>query len=216
MKHNLLVSSFLRPTKCRLEDMPRDLSFRVAYVPYVIANIAWDYADSIRLQAAQLKLRSVAKLSRAIRDLFDDYEAFRKSIIFATYRQREAEHAEIFQDGYSDYFSKLYRDLSEQVQYTYPRLRADNVAFLATVYMTIVVLQALIRYWQWADDTIEQYTGIGGEPSLPRQVKQLNKLVWEYLGVCDKAVKLADLQPSIERLTDYIHNLELSDDIEAV
>lgn len=40
--------------------LDQDTLFRFAYIPFVIANLAWDYADTIILMASQLGLmRSV-------------------------------------------------------------------------------------------------------------------------------------------------------------
>lgn len=54
-----------------------ETSMRFAYVPFVVAQLAWDYADTIVDVASMLKLHPTKKLCRAVRELKRQYDRVR-------------------------------------------------------------------------------------------------------------------------------------------
>lgn len=55
------------------DEIDEDLLFRFGYVPFVIAEVAWDYIDTIFDLAYILKIKETRKVNRALKDLRSDY-----------------------------------------------------------------------------------------------------------------------------------------------
>lgn len=197
-----------------LHDIDDDvLLFRVAYVPYVIGALAWDWVDSILDQAAQMKIEETKALSRGIREVKRKYAQFREHRIFDTMVKQEQMHSEQFQEGYADYFDELYKGFKEQVAYRYPRLDKQWVYFHATTYTAMVILRALFRYAAWCDRTIESILGAAQNSILPQHFGALYQLIEMYLGDDNEAVRKEDLNVVVDELYNKIMSIEFTGEL---
>lgn len=203
------------PQRKSLHDIEDDeLLFRIAYIPYVIGAVAWDWVDSILDQAAQMRISATKGLARGIRELKKSYDRFRETSIYQQLCAEAQHHCECFQDGYADYFADMYKGMKEQIRYYYPHLLAQWVDFKATVYVTLVVIKALHRYVAWCDKRIRELLGGADNSILPQHFQLLYTLVYVYLGDDNMAINMDDLSAEVEALTDVIHNIKFSKDKE--
>lgn len=188
-----------------------DTLFRISYVPSVIVNVVWDYADTICNQAAAMRISETKQLTRTIRQMQREYEKSRQYGTQRRFREQEDTHTiELQDEWFKDYFKELYRDLSEHIHYCFPKLNADNVEFVVSVYMCIVVLKALSKYVKWADTEIERVVGKTKRSIMPQNMVILNSLVIEYAGNCKAAISDADLQPMADKLYQNIRSIEFT------
>jgi hypothetical protein len=187
-----------------------ELLFRVAYIPYVIGALIWDWTDSILEQAAQMKIKETTALARGIRTLKERYEDFRSNRIYDHLKEREQEHAEQFQDNYDKWFSDLYKEFREQIQYRYPRLYPQWIYFHATTYVTMVILKALFSYSVWCDREINKVLGQTENSILPDHFEKLYKLIRLYLGDDNEAIRETDLQPKVDELKQKFFDIEFT------
>jgi hypothetical protein len=197
------------PKKKTVMDMTEDMKFRVAYLPYVIAEIAWDFADTIYLLCSGVdKKWEVKEVTDGIRKLRKHYVRYVSRFIDADHQREYTQHCERLQEEQSPFFSRLATELSMQIEFTYPRLSRSEVHFLTTVYTTLVVIEAYKRYIRWADNFLDDFCQEHGTTTLPPQINPLAKLIRLLLGDCDKAVTLDDLQPSIDEFYNYLLKLK--------
>lgn len=62
------------------EEIDEELLFCFGYVPFVIAEVAWDYIDTIFNLSAILGISETKKICRALKNLRSDYLSLRKSV----------------------------------------------------------------------------------------------------------------------------------------
>jgi hypothetical protein len=210
--HSAVLAAARRDAIARIKNgFDDDTLFRISYVPSVIVNVVWDYADTICNQAAAMRISETKQLTRTIRQMQREYEKSRQYGTQRRFREQEDTHTiELQDEWFKDYFKELYRDLSEHISYCFPKLNADNVEFVVSVYMCIVVLKALSKYVKWADAEIERVVGKTKRSIMPQNMVILNSLVIEYAGNCKAAISDADLQPMADRLYQNIRSIEFT------
>lgn len=72
--------------------LTREELVRVAYIPYVIGTLLWDYVDTIRDLACVLKL-GAKHLTNRLREIHTLYEQHRSFSIDSESRKKETAHA---------------------------------------------------------------------------------------------------------------------------
>jgi hypothetical protein len=200
-----------RSSKDRIkEELDNETLYRVAYIPYVVGAIAWDYSETLCDQAAIMKIQETKKLSRAIKQLRLEYDRFRQQKIFSRYQKQEMKHCEEFQDIYSDFIGEIFNDILSQVHCYYPKLKKEYTYYLATVYMTMVVLKGLFQYARWCDDKIDSVVGKAKHSILPSHFNRLYALVQAFLGDKDKTIKIEDLEQPISKLVSYVMSIQFT------
>lgn len=93
------------------EVLDSETLMRFAYVPFVVAQLAWDYADTIVDVASMLKLHPTKKLCRAVRELKRQYDRVRDEFTNYAHRDSEIENMYVFEDGVSDLFSLYLKNI---------------------------------------------------------------------------------------------------------
>lgn len=190
--------------------LSEDAIFSITYVPFVIAEIAWDYADSILDFAVIMKLHETKKLCRAIRELRTEYNRKRFEVIDDNWRKSETENMIMFQEILSDYFCKIYRSFREKLIQAYNDLEENSVMLIASVYCCKTVIAGLMRYCQTQEKVVASILGYEINSIMPKQVNRLNTLVSEFVGDSP----LSDIEPVIkqyaEELAEYINDTELN------
>lgn len=166
--------------------LDHDTLFRFAYVPFVIAELVWDYADTIIDLSITMRLKETKKLSRAIRELRRDYDRLRSTYIDQQHRDSETQNMYMFEDGVSDIFKTLLVNLRCDLMYEYPQLSPDSLNYLLAVYQCDILLKSLLRYVRWQTEKIEKIVGHKIGRILPIEIYRLDKLVLEFVG--DKPV----------------------------
>lgn len=192
--------------------LSEDAIFSITYVPFVIAEIAWDYADTILDIAAMMRLHETKKLCRAIKDLRIEYNRKRFEVIDDNWRKSETENMIMFQETLShEYFGKIYVTFKDKLVQTYPELETNSVMLIASVYCCKTVIAGLMRYCQAQEKVVASILGYEINSIMPKQVNRLNTLVSEFVGDSP----LVDIEPVIkqyaEELAEYINNTEINE-----
>lgn len=197
----------------RLENMlNREELFRLAYVPFVIAQLVWDYADSILNMAALLRISETKKLCRTVRMLRREYDRLRAHHIDAAHEASEVSNMYIFEDGVADITKQLLQNLQINLRSEYPELEDAYMSHLIAVYQCDITLKSLLLYTRRQTEIIEKkvYGHIGH--ILPEPVCQLNRLVIAFVGDKPVSEDFAKLKKQyIEKFATQIALVELND-----
>ncbi len=159
---------------------------RFAYVPFVVAQLAWDYADTILNVACIMKLHPTKKLCRAVKELKRRYDIVRDEFTNTTHRDSEIDNMYVFEDGVADLFSLYLKNIEFDLNSEYPQLDAEYRSFILAVYQCHIVLQAIYRYAEMQKVKIEKIVGHAIGDVLPAELRKLDILVMEFVG--DKPV----------------------------
>lgn len=192
--------------------LSEDAIFSITYVPFVIAEIAWDYADTMLDLAAMMRLHETKKLCRAIKDLRIEYNRKRFEVIDDNWRKSETENMIMFQETLShEYFGKIYGTFKDKLMQTYPELETNSVMLIASVYCCKTVIAGLMRYCQAQEKVVSSILGYEINSIMPKQVSRLDTLVSAFIG--DSPLK--DIEPTIrefaEELAEYINDTEINE-----
>lgn len=170
--------------------LDKETQFAFAYVPYVIAELAWDYADTIAKLSANLKLENDAKrLSRKIYRLRQEYNSYRAMDIDKKRHDSEIENMYIFEDGTQDITDKLLVNLRCRLC----DFDETSALYLTAVWQCEILLRALFRYCRRLADKIAVKTSREIADPLPGHVSSLLSTVT----ACQKVIPGA---PDIEEL----------------
>lgn len=124
----------------------QDGIFQIAYVPFVIANLVWDYADTVTRIAAMLRLGGAKKLSRRVKELKVEYDRTRLPYLDAKHQDSEIENGYIFEDAVNDITQQLLKNITFDLRCEYPNLDPEHLDFLIAVYQCDIMLNALMEY----------------------------------------------------------------------
>lgn len=151
---------------------------RVAFVPLVITNIAWRYADLVLEEVATLKVECLKKLARSMRDLHRKYDAdIMLALDYTRRKQIETETDKCLNEINLD-MTKLFFSVNHEFKRTSPDYPYDRMRSHAV--MGKLLIDYLIQYNKRSDEMIAQRLGYKIAPS---QVP----IVVENLGICFEA-----------------------------
>ena len=166
--------------------LDKETLFRFAYVPFVIAQLVWDYADTILTMAVWLRITETKPLCRAVKELRRDYDRVRAPHIDKAHEDSEIENGYIFEECVKDITNQLLVNLRIDLRSEYPEIEPDDLDFLIAVYQCDITLKALLFYIRKQTDKIAKKIGRSIGNILPEAVSKLNKLILEFVG--DKPV----------------------------
>ena len=161
--------------------LTRDELFRFAYVPFVIAELVWDYADTVLDMAHRIP--EVKKLSRAIRNARAEYDALRRQYINAESREREIENMYVFEDGVKRITKQMLVNIDIDIKSEYPELIPESRDLLVAVYQCHVLSRALVTYTDNESRKLERklkHQRVGR--ILPPPYYVMDKLIPEFVG----------------------------------
>ncbi len=168
------------------EILDSETLMRFAYIPFVVAQLAWDYADTVIDVATLLRLHPTKKLCRAIRELKRRYDNVRAEFTNTAHRGSEIDNMYVFEDGVSDLFSLYLKNIEFDLKKEYPDLDSEYMTFLLSVYQCHIVLQSIYRYAEMQKDKVEKIVGHRIGDVLPSELRRLDILVMAFVG--DKPV----------------------------
>lgn len=172
-----------RQNEQKLSEMiDSDTFMRFGYVPFVVANLAWDYADTIVCMAQLLKLQETKKLSRAIRQLKADYDRLRAPYIDSAHRNSEENNMYVFEDGVKDLFNLYLVNIECDIKSAYPELQSEYIILLKAVYQCHIVLQCIYEYVRIMTIKVEKIVGHKIGDILPGELRRLDPLVIAFAG----------------------------------
>lgn len=170
-------------TELQLSKMlDKDTLFRFAYVPFVIAELVWDYTDTILIMASQMRLTPTKKLCRVIKQLRVEYDRYRSGFIDDAHHQSEEENMLVFEDGVNGIFSTFLIHLKSDIQREHPDLSSDSVSFLMGVYQAHITLRALFLYVENQKKKIEGIVKKTIGDILPKHVRALDTAILAFVG----------------------------------
>lgn len=169
-----------------------ELLMRFAYVPFVVANLAWDYADSILLTVQVMKIDATKKLCRAVKQLKRDYDRIRSEYVNSAHSQSEEDNMYVFEDGVHDILKLYFVNIEADIRSAYPDLKEDYIILLKAVYECHIILQCIYEYVKKISEKVEQIVGHKIGDVLPPQLRRLDTLVLAFVGdkpITDKFAK---------------------------
>lgn len=169
-----------RPT---LDDVPQDELLHRSVCLYLIGALVWDYTDTVLKLVAQMRVDSLKRLSRSVRELRLDYDRVRSQDLDTAYIRREWELAEMFEDVNKDTFDSLCNGLLIEIRRD-TALDDDNVILVEAVQIAMTMLDALRLYADRCDRFIRRYYPTASHSILPDHFRRLAILLPEYAGDC--------------------------------
>lgn len=127
-------------------QIDEDTLFRFGYVPLVVGEVAWDYADTILNYASMTRAGEIRTQCRAIKELRRYYEQERARYMDRDGRREELRNMEVFQDTLSDYFELVGRHFSKEIMQACPDISAEKRAILCSAYLARIVISAIYKY----------------------------------------------------------------------
>lgn len=167
------------------EQLSEDAVFSLTYVPFVIAEVAWDYIDSILNIAVLMRLRETKPLCRTMKELRKEYDRERFAIINDKWRASETENMIMFQEELAQtYFSPVLKQYREAIEAEHGKIDDNSLMLVLSAYMCDTVLEALQRYERAQSKIVRAI--IGYDITIrPKQLDTVKRLVLQFCGdVC--------------------------------
>lgn len=162
--------------------LDKDTLMRFAYVPFVVANLAWDYADTILLTVQNMKIEETKKLCRAVRQLKNDYDRIRAPYEDPGHKETAENNMYVFEDGVKDLLKLYLANIEFDIRSEYPNLDRDYIYLLQAVYECHIVLQCIYEYVNIMTSKIEKIVGHKIGDVLPSELRRLDILVMAFVG----------------------------------
>lgn len=195
------------------QALTREELFRFAYVPFVIAELVWDYADTV----LDLSHRNpkVKKLSRAIKNARRDYDSLRRQYIDENNRKREIENMYVFEDGVKRITSQMLTNIDIDIKSEYPDLMPEYRDLLIAVYQCHVLSRALVKYTNRESVELQKKLNQPVGNVLPPSYFIMDKLIPEFVGDKPASPNLRTLfEQYINSLSVQIGLIDLNDETE--
>lgn len=173
----------------------RHTVFRISYLPYVFVDVIRDYIDTLNNLAMILKVRELRHCSRALNELWRDYDRDRSMTLDWEHRKRIADHAEQFIEE-STPLQWAWKVIHSEYRRKHPDLKPDWVMFIAQADLVCSMFAALFRYARHFDAMITKKAGRKLHSLLPDEIAKMQRIIPEYLNGIPHT--------RIRRLTDSI------------
>lgn len=155
---------------------------RLGYIPFCIAELVWDYADTVITLCAMMKNEATRKISRAIRQYRREYLQERAEYVTAVQRENEVSNALVYEEAVGDITAQMLLNVKADILAQYPDLRPDYLQMLVATHQCDILCKALIRYVGIISAKVEGIVGHKIGCVLPRAIFGLNTLIGEYAG----------------------------------
>lgn len=169
-----------------VDMMQRELTdeelFRVAYVPFAIAELAWDYAGTVMDIAAVIKDSDTRRIGRAIRKLREEYNQHRFKYIPREYRDGERENSLLFEANISKLMKLYTANVTAEIRRLHADLDANYMLMLTALWQFKLVAAALMRYCVIVRSEAEEAMRIGMGSLLPRTFFAAVELIDHFRG----------------------------------
>ncbi len=199
------------------EILDYDTLLRFGYVPFVIAEVAWDFADTVINLAIINRQHSTKKLCRILRELRKEYLRMKQSVLDEAHLNSEQKNMETFEDELNDYFHKLYSTNVDELLNEYPNIDEDRRMMIAESYLCYFVLQALFRYTSNISAKVAKAVGHPIGNILPDELRKLSKEIIKFAEDCPINSEIMTSKESfVSELVNYINDIELYEDEKAI
>lgn len=179
--------TIVRPDRSAKKMVPRSVLFNMSIKLYMIGSLVWDYADTVRDLVIQGKKSETKKISREMRELRDNYLAFRAQCGSATLEE-EARLGLMFEELNQKRMNKLYKDLCVEIKYT-TQLDETWRTICASALTALTVLDAMKMYARHCDKRIDSYGAQRIHSVLQDEFVRLGMLLGKFLqGKCSASL----------------------------
>lgn len=141
-----------------MEKFTPNESMKMAFVPLVLTEIAWMYADRCMKWCAEHRVSATVKLCRAMKQLRKDYIAYLAKDLKPDHIQNVIDQAHEFHDSIATKFQVMWYTLNGEWSKTYPDDAEYNV-MRTDALMGMVCIKALERHNKQWDDRIRKEFG---------------------------------------------------------
>lgn len=193
------------------KKLGEDNLFRFGYVPFVISELAWDYADTVIDLAIIMKLNKVKPLCRAIKALRTDYLRLHNAHVDKEHYESEKDNMIVFEEGVKQVFDLYIVNLKCDLASEHPELSSERIAFLTAIYQCWIVVKSLLLYASRQADKVAKIVGHPIGNIIPWQVRKLGGLIIEFAKDSPVSKRFDQLQKTyIETLATQIALVELT------
>ncbi len=194
--------------------LDKEMLFRFAYVPFVIAQLVWDYADTITTLTAWMRLRETLPLNRKVKELRMEYDRKRAPFIDKTHQASEIENMYTFEDGVKEIFNLYLLNLRLDLQHEYPDLQDEDIDLLTATYQCLILLKSLHRYVAKQTAKVQRIVGRQIGRILPCELYALEPIIAAYVGDKPISDKFRKQQGQyVETLSTQIALIGLNDTV---
>lgn len=167
-----------------VSKVDKETLFLLGLIPYVIAEIAWDYADSCVNIAAIHKFKEHKASCRQIRALKTSYERNHSRHSVENMRSVELDNMLKFQEDYADFFEKLHSEIKREISQVSQSKSKDLVMLEVCAYSCIVAVSATRKYTETIEAKVEKMLGrpLGGT-LVTKEIVELSKVCKTILGI---------------------------------
>lgn len=120
------------------EDFTLDEQVQIAFIPLVIENLIWIYADKCIAYAVENRMDVLKKLTRAARHVKDEYERFQRQSLDNKHIENERENARKFIAHCGNDFTIMYYTINGEYKRTNPDFPHDKLATNAIIGMLLI------------------------------------------------------------------------------
>jgi hypothetical protein len=190
----------------------RDELFRFAYVPFVIAELVWDYADTVIIMAQNIGNPATRRLSRAIRNARTEYDRLRHQYIDESNRKREIENGYVFEEATKQITAQMVNNVRNDIKSEYPELNVESRDLLLAVYQCHITSKALLRYLDRQSVMIAKRVGHSIGKMLPPSYYVMDKLIPEFIGDKPASVQFREtMNKYIEQFANEMDTIGFND-----
>lgn len=169
-----------------IDHIKRSLShddlLRVAYIPFVIARLVWDYTDTILNLCYMMRLKPVKRLCTAVRKLRREYDQERAPFIDRVQEDGEEENMLVYESQVKHITSLFIVNLDCAINREFSQIPDDFRNLLKAVYQTSSLINALILYTEKQTDKASAALGWPMSHMLPIQIYKLRSLLPQFAG----------------------------------
>lgn len=163
--------------------LPDHIVFRLGYVPFVVAEVVWDYIDSFVNAAAAGHRQEIKRTCRVLRSLRRDYQKYRSQWMNKQYLEGEEHNMLVFEDEarsvFNGYFLSMPNGICPDVR---KALDQEDIYLLQAAHGCILTMIALERF---VDKVCSEAEAACGEPwpnPIPTQTLMAVKAVMGCVG----------------------------------
>lgn len=186
------------------EKIDDDVFFKYFYLPFIMYEVFWDYADTIHNMAAQMRLSECKKLGRTIKQLRQEFDWMRRKHLDDSHCEHVQNHMETFQDICGKELGNELKLIKWKVRHENLQFSNQQVEFYAFVFLTMALWRAVLKYSVLCDKEIEKTWGNCRNSIIPIQIAKMAKLIPEYLGDRRDDLNAEDIKSSAERIYKLI------------
>lgn len=199
------------PAKRDLSELlDQDTFLQFGYVPFVIAEVAWDYADTAIDIAILMRLSQTKKLCRCIRGLRREYLSFKRKYFDTSHLDSEEENMELFIDELSKFFNDRFHSYVDGLVASYPDLDYDSKMLISEAYLCKFILKALFKYMDYMAAKVESIIQHPIGRLLPTSVNRLSDVILEFAGDSPLSSEFIKKQDEfVDELVNQIKSIDL-------